>query len=150
MVVGPDKRARDDLKWGSVQFSAVIQSCPTLCDPVNCSTSGLPVHHQLPEFTQLMSITLVMPSSHLIFCRPLLLLPPIPPSIRAFSNESVMPSNHFILCRPLLLLPPIFPSIRVFSKESAGTSKIEETGWSWDGGGTYLPSAGDGVKGRNK
>ena len=36
----------------SVQFSPVAQSCPTLCDPVNCSTPGLPVHHQLPEFTQ--------------------------------------------------------------------------------------------------
>ena len=35
-----------------VQFSSVAQSCPTLCDPVNCSTPGLPVHHQLPEFTQ--------------------------------------------------------------------------------------------------
>ena len=33
-------------------FSSVTQSCPTLCDPVNCSTPGLPVHHQLPEFTQ--------------------------------------------------------------------------------------------------
>ena len=37
---------------GSVQFSSVAQSCPTLCDPMNCSTPGLPVHHQLPEFTQ--------------------------------------------------------------------------------------------------
>jgi len=36
----------------SVQFSSVVQSCPTLCDPMNCSTPGLPVHHQLPEFTQ--------------------------------------------------------------------------------------------------
>ena len=35
----------------SVQFSSVAQSCPTLCDPMNCSTPGLPVHHQLPEFT---------------------------------------------------------------------------------------------------
>ena len=34
------------------QFSSVTQSCPTLCDPMNCSTLGLPVHHQLPEFTQ--------------------------------------------------------------------------------------------------
>ena len=34
------------------QFSSVTQSCPTLCDPMNCSTPGLPVHHQLPEFTQ--------------------------------------------------------------------------------------------------
>ena len=35
-----------------VQFSSVAQSCPTLCDPMNCSTPGLPVHHHLPEFTQ--------------------------------------------------------------------------------------------------
>ena len=34
------------------QFSSVVQSCPTLCDPMNCSTPGLPVHHQLLEFTQ--------------------------------------------------------------------------------------------------
>ena len=38
--------------YNSVQFSSVTQLCPTLCDPVNCSTPGLPVHHQLPEFTQ--------------------------------------------------------------------------------------------------
>ena len=40
--------------WGfsSVQFTSVAQSCPTLCDPMNRSTPGLPVHHQLPEFTQ--------------------------------------------------------------------------------------------------
>ena len=37
----------------SVQFSSVTQSCPTLCDPMNRSTPGLPVHHQLPEFTQI-------------------------------------------------------------------------------------------------
>jgi len=49
---------------------------------------GLPVHHQFPEFTQILSL------------------------------ESVTPSNHLILCRPLLLLPSVFPSIRVFSKES--------------------------------
>ena len=35
-----------------LQFSSVAQPCPTLCDPMNCSTPGLPVHHQLPEFTQ--------------------------------------------------------------------------------------------------
>ena len=39
-------------KFSSVQFSSVAQSCPTLCDPMNHSTPGLPVHHQLPEFTQ--------------------------------------------------------------------------------------------------
>ena len=74
----------------SVQFSSVAQLCPTLCDPMNHSTPGLPVHHQLPEFTQTQSIESVMPSSHLILCRPLLLLPPIPPSIRDFSNESTL------------------------------------------------------------
>ena len=71
------------------QFSSVAQTYLTLCDPMDCSTPGLPVHHQLPEFTQtLMYIESVMPSNHLILCRPLLLLPPIPPSIRVFSNES--------------------------------------------------------------
>ena len=50
-----------------------------------------PVHHPLPEFTQtLMCIELMMPSSHFIFCRPLLLLPPVLPSIRVFSNESTL------------------------------------------------------------
>ena len=73
-----------------VQFSSVTQSCLTLCNPMNRSTPGLPVHHQLLEFTQLTSIESVMPSSHLILCHPLLLLPPIPPSIRVFSNESTL------------------------------------------------------------
>ena len=80
---------REAQKSALVQFSSVTQSCLTLCDPMNHSTPGLPVHHQLPEFThKLMSIELVMPSSHLILCRPLLLLLPIPPSIRVFSSES--------------------------------------------------------------
>ena len=74
----------------SVQFSSVAQSCLTLCDPVNRSTPGLPVHHHLPDMSKLTSIELVMPSSHLILCRPLLLLPPILPSIRVFSNESTL------------------------------------------------------------
>ena len=70
-----------------VQFSSVAQSCPTLCDPMNCSTPGLPVHHQLPPNP--MSIESVMPSHHFILCRPHL-LPPIFPSIRVFSNESTL------------------------------------------------------------
>ena len=77
------------MRWlqlkGYIQFS---QLCLTLCDPMDCSTPGLPVHHQLLEFTQ----------THVI--------------------ESMMPSNHLILCCPLLLPPSIIPSIRVFSKES--------------------------------
>ena len=71
------------------QFSSVVQSCPTLCDPMNHSTPGLPVHHQLPDFTQTHVHRVSDPSSHLILCRPLL-LPPIPPSIRVFSNESTL------------------------------------------------------------
>ena len=71
-----------------VQFSSVAQLCPTLCNPMNYSTPGFPVHHQAQSLLKLMP------------------------------NESVMPSNHLILCCPLLLLPSIFPSIRIFSKES--------------------------------
>ena len=75
----------------AILFSSVTQLCSTLCDPTDCSTPGLPVHHQLPEFTQtLMSIELVMPSNHLILCCPLLLPRSIFPSIRVFSNESVL------------------------------------------------------------
>ena len=72
-----------------VQFSSVVQSCLTLCDPMNHSLRA--------------SLSITNSRS-----------PPKPMSI-----ESVMPSNHLILCRPLLLLPAIFPSIRVFSNESA-------------------------------
>ena len=74
----------------SVQFSSLAQSCPTLCDPMDCSTPGLPVHHQLLEFTQTHVIELVMPSNHLIFCCPLLHQPLIFPNIRVFTNESVL------------------------------------------------------------
>ena len=56
---------------------------------MDCSTPGFPVHHQLPELTQL-RIKSLMPSNHLIFCCPLLLLPLIFPSIRVFSSESVL------------------------------------------------------------
>ena len=60
---------------------------------MNHSTPGLPVHHQLPvnmSSLRLTSIESMMPSSHLILCCPLLLLPPIPPTIRVFSNESTL------------------------------------------------------------
>ena len=75
--------------WRYIQFGSVPQLCLTLCNPMNHSTPGLPVHHQLPE------------------------------SIQTHSVESVMPSNHLILRRPILFLPSIFPSIKVFSSESA-------------------------------
>ena len=73
-----------------IQFISVAQSCPTLWDPMNRSMPGLPVHHQLLEFTQTHIIESVIPSSYLILCRPLLPLPPIPPSIRVFSSESTL------------------------------------------------------------
>ena len=70
----------------SVQSSSVAQSCLTLCDPMNRSTPGLPVHHQLLEFTQthVHRVSDAIQPSH----RPLLLPPSIFPSIRVFSNES--------------------------------------------------------------
>ena len=57
---------------------------------MDCSTPGLSVHHQLPELAQTHALESVMPSNHLILCRPLLLLPSIFPSIRVFSNESAL------------------------------------------------------------
>ena len=68
----------------SVHCSSVTQSCMTLCDPMNRSTPGLPVHHHLPGSLRLMSIESVMPSSHLILCRPLLLLPHSLPASKSF------------------------------------------------------------------
>ena len=73
-----------------VQFSSVAQLCLTLCDPMNHGTTGLPVHHQLPEITQtdVHQVGDAIQPSHPL--HPLLLLPPIPPTIRIFSNESTL------------------------------------------------------------
>ena len=71
-----------------VQFSSVAQSCPTLCDPMDCGTPGLPVHHQLLEFTQThvhWAGDAIQPTHPLSSPSP-----PIFPSIRVFSNESVL------------------------------------------------------------
>ena len=76
--------------FSSVQFRSVAQSCPTLCDPVNRSTPGPLSITNSWSLLKFMSIELVMPSCHLILCHPLVLLPPIPPSIRVFSNESTL------------------------------------------------------------
>ena len=77
---------------GHLQFSSVQSlSCVRFfVTPMNCITPGLPIHHQLGSLPKLMSIELVMPSDHLIFCRPLLLLPSIFPNIRVFSNKSAL------------------------------------------------------------
>ena len=71
-------------------FRSVTQSCPTLCNPMNCSTPGLPVPHQLPEFTQThihQVSDAIQPSHPLSSPSP---PAPIPPSIRVFSNESTL------------------------------------------------------------
>ena len=88
---------------------SISESCPTLCNPMDCSMPGLPVLHYLPEFAQTL-IHCVKPYSHLILCWPLLLLPSVLPSIRVFSNElalhirwpkywsfsfSISPSNEY-------------------------------------------------------
>jgi len=83
------KSEREKTNIISVQFSSVSQSCLPLCDPMDCSTPDLPVHHQLLEFTQ----------THVHWVR-----------------DAIQPS---LLCHPLLLPPSIFPSISVFSNESA-------------------------------
>ena len=72
----------------SVQFSRPVVS--DSLRPHDHSTPGLPVHHQLLEFTQTHVHGVSVASSHLILCHPLLLLPPIPPRIRVFSDESTL------------------------------------------------------------
>ena len=80
------------------KFSSVAQSCPTLCDPMDCSMPGFPVHHQLPELAQLLSIELVMPSNHLIFCRPVLLLPSVFPRLESFQMSQFFASGGQSIC----------------------------------------------------
>ena len=75
-----------------IQFSSVAQSCLNRCDPMNRSTPGLPVTNS-QSLLKLMSIESVTPSSHLILCHPLLLLPPIPPRIRVFSMSQLVASG---------------------------------------------------------
>ena len=78
------------VQFSSVQFPSVTESCLTACNPMNCSMPGLPVHRQLPEFTQthIHRVSDAIQPSHPLLS-PLLLLP-IPPSIRDFSNESTL------------------------------------------------------------
>ena len=75
--------------FSEIQIRSVAQSCPTLCDPMNRRQAALSITNSRSSL-RLMSIESVMPSSHLILCHPLLLLPPIPASIRVFSNESAL------------------------------------------------------------
>ena len=85
-------RAKTDVYESSVSLTvcccccSVTKSRPTLCNPMDCSTPGSSVFHYL-NLLKFMSIESVMPSSHLILCRPLLFLPSVFPSIRIFSSE---------------------------------------------------------------
>ena len=69
----------------TLQFISVAQSCTTLCDPINCSTTGLPVHHQLPEFTQthIHRVGDAIQSSHP-------LLPPSPPAPNPSQHQGLL------------------------------------------------------------
>ena len=81
-------------RYLKIVCSVQLLSRVRLCDHMDCSMPGLPVHHQSQSLLKLMSF------------------------------ESVMPSNHIILCCPLLLQPSIFPSIRVFSSESSSSHHV--------------------------
>ena len=76
------------MQISSVQFSLVVQSCPNLCDSMDCIASLSITNSWSPP--KPMSIESVMPSNHIFLCHPLLLLPSIVPSIRVFSNESAL------------------------------------------------------------
>ena len=75
------------------QFSSVAQVCPTLCDPMNHSTPGLPVHHQFSASSQTMSIESVMPSNRLILCHPLIPAPRSFPASGAFEMSQLFVSG---------------------------------------------------------
>ena len=109
------------IELNSVQFSSVAQSCLTLCNPMNRSMPGLPVYHQLPEFTQTHVHRVgdaIQPSHHLLSSSP---PAPIPPSIRIFSNEST-------LCTRWPKYWSFSFSI-IHSKEHPGLIPLEWTGW---------------------
>ena len=73
--------------YNSVQFSSILQSCLTLCDPMYYSIADFPVHHQLLELLKLMSIKSVMPSNHLILCHPFSFCLQSFPASGSFPNE---------------------------------------------------------------
>ena len=81
------------VNYDSVQFSSVIQSCLTLCSPMNAACQASLSIINPWSLLKLMSIELMMPFNHLIFCFTLLLLPSIFPSIRVFSKETALCNN---------------------------------------------------------
>ena len=75
-----------------LHISSVAQSCPTLCDPMDCRVPGLPITNSW-SLPKLMSIESVMPPNNLILCSPLLLLPSISPTIRIFQMSQLCASG---------------------------------------------------------
>ena len=113
------------LKWSifylNIQFSSVAQSCLTLCDPMNRSTPGILSITISRSSLKLMSIESVMPSSHLILCRPFLLLLPSPPSIRVFPMSQLFSWGG--QSTGVSALASVLP------KNTQGWSPSEWTGW---------------------
>ena len=87
---GEDSHSNIAYSWKIQSVSSYAQSCPTLCVPTNPSCQASLSITNSRSSLKLMPTKSVMPSSHLILCHPLLLLPLIPPSIRVFSNESTL------------------------------------------------------------
>ena len=88
-------------QFSSVQFSTVAQSCPTLCDPMNRTRQASLSITNSRNSLRLTSIESVMPSSHLILCRPLLLLPSIPLGVRNPSVLCSVAQSCLTLCDPM-------------------------------------------------
>ena len=109
------------LELVSVQFSSVVQSCPTLCDPMNCSTPDLPFHHQLPEFTQTQVHRVsdaILPSHPLSS--------PSPPAPNPSQHQSFPMSQLFAWGGQSI---GVSASASVLPKKSQGWSPSEWTGW---------------------
>ena len=87
--LSPSQKLISGEREGFLYCRSVAQLCPTLCDSKDCRMPGFPVLHHLQILFRFMSIESVMPSNHLLCCP--ILLPPIFPSIRVFSNESALP-----------------------------------------------------------
>ena len=110
-------RIKNNITISSVQFSSVAQSCPTLCNPMNCSTPSLPVHHQLPEFTQTHAhqVSDAIQPSHP-------LLSPFPPAPNPSQHQSQLFAwgGHSTGASALASFPP---------KNIQGWSPSEWTSW---------------------
>ena len=115
------------VQFSSVQFSSVAQSCPTFCDPMFIALqASLSITNSWSSLT-LMSIELVMPSSHLILCRPLLLLPPVPPSILGKDLPGSFPMSQLFAWGGQSIV--VSASASVLPMNTQDWSPLGWTGW---------------------